>query len=350
MNKAEKKPLVLGVFSSAQSVKGQGVGSAYEEQVGLLEEVPERIEVHINEKGSFPLQHFHTINPNFYAKMHKKSVNIAYCHFLPETLLSSLRIPRLAAPLVASYVIAFYNRADYIVVVNPSFITDLVRAGIDRDKIVYIPNFVSSEHFHDLGDKKRKEDRARFGLKEDAFVVLGCGQVQNRKGVLDFVEVAKANPDLEFLWVGGFSFGRLTDGYEQLKEIMENPPQNVHFTGILDREEMPAIYNLADVLFVPSFSELFPMTILEASNLAKPIVTRDLPLYEGILFDHYQKASDNPGFSRLLRRLYEDPAFYEENREHSRELARFYSKEQVLQMWLDFYEEAYRSKFSDLPE
>ena len=56
--------------------------------------------------------------------------------------------------------------------------------------------------------------------------VLGAGQVQTRKGVLDFVNVAKQMPDVQFVWAGGFSFGRITDGYEELKKLQENPPEN----------------------------------------------------------------------------------------------------------------------------
>ena len=50
---------------------------------------------------------------------------------------------------------------------------------------------------------------------------MGAGQVQTRKGVMDFVEVAKKMPDVKFVWAGGFSFGAITDGHEELKKIMD---------------------------------------------------------------------------------------------------------------------------------
>lgn len=60
---------------------------------------------------------------------------------------------------------------------------------------------------------------------------------------------------------------------------MDNPPKNVKFIGIIPRTEMNEIFNMADVLFMPSFSELFPMSILEAVNSSKPVLLRDLELY-----------------------------------------------------------------------
>ncbi len=55
-------------------------------------------------------------------------------HFLPDTLEGSLQIPRFLIPLVSWYVITFYNRMDQLVVVNPSFIDDLVEYGISAYK------------------------------------------------------------------------------------------------------------------------------------------------------------------------------------------------------------------------
>lgn len=45
-----------------------------------------------------------------------------------------------------------------------------------------------------------------MNIGKDKFVVLGVGQIQHRKGVLDFVEVAKEFPELQFVWAGGLLF------------------------------------------------------------------------------------------------------------------------------------------------
>lgn len=72
------------MYSSADKVDGQGVGSAYEEQVNLIKEGASDIfEVGINNWIKTPdIQHFHTVDPTFYVKMQNhKAANIAYCHF-----------------------------------------------------------------------------------------------------------------------------------------------------------------------------------------------------------------------------------------------------------------------------
>ena len=83
-----------------------------------------------------------------------------------------------------------------------------------------------------------------------------------------------------FVWAGGFSFGRISDGYEEIRKMMKHLPPNVRFLGIVDREKMNEIYNMADVMFLPSYEELFPMTILESMNCAVPVLVRNLPIYD----------------------------------------------------------------------
>jgi 1,2-diacylglycerol-3-alpha-glucose alpha-1,2-galactosyltransferase len=172
-------------------------------------------------------------------------------------------------------------------------------------------------------------------------VVLGVGQVQTRKGVLDFIEVAKKMPDITFVWCGGFSFGKITDGYKELKKACENPPSNVKFLGIIPREEMNDMYNMANVLFMPSYNELFPMAILEAANANKPILLRDLDLYEDILFKKYLKGHNNADFVRKLKLLDKDKDMYLKCCEDSKHISEFYSKENVLELWKKFYTNIY---------
>ncbi len=341
------KKISINMFSSADKVAGQGVGSAYQEQVNLIREgAKDLFDVHINNwTKKTDIQHFHTVDPQFLLKMqNRKAVNIAYCHFLPDTLDGSVTLPLPLMKAFSQYVVQFYKAADRLVVVNPCFIPDLVKLGIDRSKIYYIPNYVSKDKFYLKNKEEKLKIRKKYGFKESDFIVFDAGQVQTRKGVLDFVDVARLLPEFKFVWAGGFSFGMITDGYDELKNIDIESPDNVHFLGIIPREEMVDMYNMADVLFMPSYNELFPMTILEAVNANVPLVLRDLDLYEEILFDHYLKADDNLDFAKVLNDLKNNPALYQTMQEHSKAISDFYSKENVLEMWKKFYLDAYNEK------
>ena len=334
------KKIRVNMLSMADSVDGQGVGSAYLELMKLLkEDGKDKFEIQLNANiKNCDIIHSHTVEPRNYIKMKRAKVpTVAYVHFLPDTLDGSIKLPKFAFKIFKKYVISFYKNADHLVVVNPIFKKDMVKAGLDENKITYIPNFVSKEKFYKMNDKDRKKARKDFNIKENEFVVIGAGQVQTRKGVLDFVEVAKKLPDIKFIWAGGFSFGAITDGHKELQKVMENPPKNVEFIGIIPREKMNDLFNAADLLFVPSYNELFPMTILEACSTDTPLLLRDLELYEDILFKKYLKANDNDEFAKLITKLSSDSKTYQKAVDNSKYISNFYTKEHVYEMWDEFY-------------
>ncbi|MGH4126106.1 MAG: glycosyltransferase family 4 protein [Clostridium sp.] len=338
----------INMLSSADKVKGQGVGSAYLEQVDLVRNgLDKEYKVVINKRVRTEIMHYHTIDFKHYLSIpfaKKKGVTVGYVHFLPETIEGSIKLPKLIEKIFYKYIISFYNSMDYLVTVNPNFITKLEAYNIDRKKITYIPNFVSEEKFYNLSTEDMYIAKEKLKIEKDAFVVLGVGQIQTRKGVIDFIDIAKKMPEVQFVWAGGFSFGNITDGYKELKNQIENAPKNILFTGIVDRDLMNDIYNVSNVLFMPSYNELFPMSILESMNTYTPILLRDLELYEDILFDYYLKEHDNEGFIKAIGKLKNDSSYYEEAKEKAIRGHKFYSRENVLAMWKDFYKKVYRTK------
>ncbi|HOJ45254.1 MAG TPA: glycosyltransferase family 4 protein [Bacilli bacterium] len=329
----ENNIIVINMLSQADTVPGQGVGSAFLEQVALVKE-SDKFKVLINAKVKADIVHVHSLNLRYYLRLNQKTPSVVYCHLLPETLDGSIKLPKLIFRLFKRYVVRFYQKADWLVVVNPIFIEPLVKYGVKRERIVYIPNYVDQKDFHILAN--RDELKATYGVT--GFTVLGVGQVQTRKGVLDFIETARRLPDMSFVWAGGFSFKGITDGYKELKEAMETAPKNVKFLGIIPREKMNEVYNIADVMFLPSFNELFPMSILESIQLDLPFLVRDLDLYEPIFDGHYVKAHDVDGFTQTIKRLANDEKFYEQAVAHSAYNREFYNKSSILAMWEKFYE------------
>lgn len=330
----------ITMFSSADKVAGQGVGSAYLELVNLLKSrCREQLDVQINRYRKSDISHYHTIDLPFYFSTFskKRGRKIGYVHFLPETLEGSLKIPQPFRGIFYHYVIAFYKRMDHLVVVNPSFIDKLTAYGIPRQKITYIPNFVDAKRFHPVDAVQRAQLRTHYQIPADKFVVLGTGQVQERKGVPDFITLARQNPDVQFIWAGGFSFGRLTDGYAELKKVVDDPPANLRFTGIVSRDEIADLNNLADLFLLPSYNELFPMSALEAFSCGTPVMLRDLDLYHSIIAGDYEPAKDVSEMQEKLTLLRNDPARLAHWQKQAHQAAQRYSEDHLAKVWLDFY-------------
>ncbi len=336
------KKIKINMYVKGLEFKGQGVGSAAIEQIDLVKTIPE-FEVSVNgkHKNKYDIRHIHTVNVPHKFKMNKKAINVCYVHFIPEYDDGSLKMPKGAFKIYRKYVIDFYKKADEVVVVNPYFKKDLLAIGLKEDKITYIPNYVSNERFFKIDDGKRKAVRKSYGFSDNDFVVLGVGQTQTRKGVIDFAKIAEKNPDLKFIWAGGFTFKKITAGYEEIKKIMDNPPLNLKFLGIIDRKDMNDLYNACDVLFLPSYQELMPMTLLECVNCGVPFLVRNLDLYKDIFLSDYLTGENNEDFEKLLHQLKDDKDFYNKIVGYSKEIANFYSKENVKKLWLDYYKRVY---------
>lgn len=330
----------IHMFSSATKVAGQGVGSVYTELISLLRRYfPDDFDIRINDYGRSDISHYHTIDPQFYASTFSKrrGRKIGYVHFLPDTLESSLTLPRVAQSVLNKYVISFYKRMDQIVVVNPNFIPKLAQYGINPDHVVYIPNFVSQQTFHEDDAATKADIRQRLGIAPDAFVVFGAGQVQERKGVDDFLTLARRHPELTFIWAGGFSFGKITNGYNHLKEAVDNPPANVTFTGIIPRPTMVDYYNTADLFLLPSFEELFPMAVLEAFATGTPVMVRDLELYDQIIRPYAMLAKDVDAMDEQIQRVVDDRSIWRHYQDLSHAAAAEYSEDRLARTWHDFY-------------
>jgi len=332
------KEISVNVRSISYKVKGQGVDSAFKDHVAMLKK-SKKLRVFVNEKRLCDVLHIHTIDLGSYRLMkwykRKGKRVVVSVHVVPESIEGSLKLPKIAKQIFFKYMINFYRSADCCVVVNSHFKKELEKLGLTN--VVFIPNVASEDLFYPVENKR--EIREQLGLPVDTFIVIGAGQIQKRKGIDDFIKTAQMVKNAVFVWLGGFSFGRLMDGYERYKEVVENPPENVIFTGIVERRQVSYYLNAADLFFLPSYQELFPMAVLEASNCGLPLLLRDLDLYKEILFDKYVAGRNAKEFAEMVERFMNDQDFRKSYTRKALELSKIYSTKNVLKRWEELYKE-----------
>ncbi len=144
---------------------------------------------------------------------------------------------------------------------------------------------------------------------------------------------------MEHLVVVNPTFIEDLDGYERYKKIMDNPPENLIFPGIVEPERMRELYALADLFLLPSYNELFPMTILEAASCEAPIMLRDLDLYKVILEGNYRPTTDVEDMKEAILEYRDHPEALKELKEKAKAISKEYSEEHLLEIWLKFYRE-----------
>ena len=331
--------LKVGMRSLATSVKGQGVGTAYAELIDLLTKYG-KDDIFFTHKGlrDCDLLHCHTLDPvSFFWLKRSKVPTIASVHMMPETMNGSLHFPKPVQKLFNAYMLSFYRSADYMHIVHPDTAEVLEKYGVSRDRIFWVPNVVSADGVKEKSSAKREELRKKHGFEPSDFVVMGSGQLQSRKGILDFAECARKLPDVKFIWAGGFSFGALSDGHKELKELVDNPPENLNFLGIIEREEVYELLIACDLFFLPSFHEQFSMSILEAAAAGAPLLLRDLAPYRTVYGERYLHGENAEEFTEHIRKLKSDREFQKKMALLSAEINEMYSEPKIYEKWKQAY-------------
>lgn len=88
--------------------------------------------------------------------------------------------------------------------------------------------------------------------------------------------VLQAYPDARFIYAGDFPV--YEDFYGQCKGLLDGYNDHVVFLGLIrDRQKMAAFYRMCDVFVLPSRSDCFPSTQIEAMLCGTPVVCTDTP-------------------------------------------------------------------------
>ena len=128
-------------------------------------------------------------------------------------------------------------------------------------------------------EESHQRIRKELGLPDNAFIVLGCGTLDLRKGIDHFVNVARdtiaqstSGPPIHFVWVGeGPRWTHSPYHYVQV-DLQNSPARNfVHFIG--EREDVEPYFMGADSFLLTSRVDPFPCVVHEAMAASLPVIT-----------------------------------------------------------------------------
>ena len=184
--------------------------------------------------------------------------------------------------------------------------------GYDARKIVVVPNGRDLSVFRPGagGDAVRKE----LGIDRATPLVGVVGRLEEQKGhvyMLDaWPSVLSEFPDARLLLVGE---GSLRGALERRVKDLGVAP-SVLFAGF--RADVPRVLDALDVLALPSLYEGMPLTVIEASAMAKPVVATAVDGTPEVIREGRTGRLVPPrvpaALSRALRAVLRDPAAAQE--------------------------------------
>ena len=291
------------IYRGGERVVGRsGVGQAIRHQTECLDRC--KIPVSRRLTPDTAAVHINTVLPDsvlaaLWAHLRGRKV-IWYGHSTMEDFRRSFRGSDLLAPLFRRWLIFCYRRGD--LVITPTEYSRRLLEGYGLRRPVYsLSNGVDTEYFRP-DPALRKSFRSRYGLSEEDRVVISVGHTIARKGLVDFLELARRMPETRFLWFG-WTDPRLLP--REILDALDNAPANVRFPGYVDREQLREAYCGADVFAFLSHEETEGIVVLEALACGIPTVLRDIPVYEGWLEHGRQvyKAKDLEEIQRAVAGL-----------------------------------------------
>jgi len=193
--------------------------------------------------------------------------------------------------------------------------------GVPPEKIEIIPNGIDPS----IGPEKLVpgEFRQTYGLSPDLPVILFLGRVNRIKGVDMLIKAFAKIQDLQAqLAIVGPDDGQLDEVKDLIKEYKLE--DSVFLPGLISDEMKFAAYNDSDLYVLPSRSDAYPTTVMEACMAGKPMVVTDGCQMSGLIKDRIADVEpfDADAFAAGMRRLLTDKAVYEKYKQNCTEMMR----------------------------
>jgi spore coat protein SA len=171
------------------------------------------------------------------------------------------------------------NSCERILAVS-SFIKDRVKE-VDRNaRVSVVYNGVDTGRFFSGAFHKNEKIilREKYNIGCNDKVIMYAGRFTSGKGI---AELIKAFSDLEgnnlrLLVVGSAWFGLKSKNrfVQHLQQISAKDKERIIFTGFIHNDNIHSLYNIADIVVVPSIgNEAFPMVVIEAMSSGIPVIT-----------------------------------------------------------------------------
>ncbi|MGP8022894.1 MAG: glycosyltransferase, partial [Methanobacterium sp.] len=165
------------------------------------------------------------------------------------------------------------NHCDKSIAVSEDLAKKMQSLMIKEDNVIVLRNAIDTKIFNST---KNRITRINYGIDEKEILILFVGYLDIFKGVFElinsFKEINKKNGNVKLMMVGE---GPKKD--ELIKTVAKfDLEDHVIFTGKISPNFIYKYYQTADIFVLPSYSEGFPLVIIEAMSCGLPVVASNV--------------------------------------------------------------------------
>lgn len=138
--------------------------------------------------------------------------------------------------------------------------------GIESDLVLY--NSIDVEEFEELKENLSKDYRKELSIPKEAIVISFVGRLTIEKGIEELIiAIRKIQQKRDDVWLLVAGEGYLRDKIENAKDT------HIRFLGKLNKPDIVSMLMASDIFCLPSVSEGFPTTVLEASICGNYVIS-----------------------------------------------------------------------------
>ena len=191
-----------------------------------------------------------------------------------QIIVTSIRLPM--PPFWLFWEKILHLRSKIIIVNSPETKNQLInKVGVHREKVVFIPNGVDVQRFRRL-DRDTNEICLRLGLSGRDFLIGVIARFSSQKNQLCLLKALKLLKNKEKLPVSVkvlFVGQMASSAYKRkIEQFIINEGLQKHCQLLSPIGEIEELYNLVNLIVLPSLSEGFPTVVLEAMACEKPVI------------------------------------------------------------------------------
>lgn len=236
----------------------------------------------------------------------------------------------------------FFRQCDGIICGAEHIVSKIRRYyRIKENCVKTIPYWIDTDRFRP-NETLRNLAREKLRLPAHALVFLIVSRVQKTKGIdigLEaFSQVYKSHPHSYLIIAGGGS-PKLLQYYNNMASRLKIE-SNTIFTDMVPENDLPALYNAADVFIMPSLLiEVLPYTILEAMASGLPVIATKRPgNYEALAESGiYVNVGDSAHLASAMKKTCQESSFRETcSRQNYDRLLNRFTIEHLLDKWLNY--------------
>ena len=263
-----------------ERVKESGVGKAIDHRKKALDLAG--VSYTLDPNDDYDICHINTVFPKSasFAKMAKKAGKkiVYHAHSTKEDFENSFILSNELAPLFKKRLIYCYKKGD-LILTPTEYSKNILQSYEIGKEIKVVSNGIDLDFW-----KEKTEDRKnfyqRYGLDKNKKSIISVGLFIERKGILDFVDLAKRLPQYEFIWFGELNLALVP---EKIKKAVQTDLKNLHFAGYVDQELLREAYSGSDLYIFPTFEETEGIVLLEALSTKADIIIRDIEIYKDLI-------------------------------------------------------------------